>query len=448
MKRFMQVIMRKSDVIEVMEYEAIVRRGPGQRVDKETFEELEELMLELSSEGRDGLDFLSLSSRKGIGKVIRARNYVGVLQMPSGRQLQILPKIHGAKVDARAAMLKMLKTMRDFPSKSFDATNLGSSDMSMFEIYIKLFLKEVSLLIRRGLKSDYRQLEENVRFYKGKMNFARQLTINHVHKERFFVTYDEYGIDCAENRILKKALMKVIGVTTDAKNRKEARRLLEYFEGTTESHEVAKDFSSIFDSRKNGHYQIPLGWARLLLNDSNVSNTIGSLNAQSLLFSMNQLFESYIAKTIKHHFDEKWEISLKGPVEHLFDSGSFRLIPDMVIKYQQKRDGRKRTRIIDTKWKVLDHGNANFGISSSDMYQMFAYAKKYSCEQVVMVYPLVEGLANGTRNIRYTDGDITVHIHLFDCVDGEEELVEFLESLDSQQPSVWNTPIIPTKNEP
>ena len=42
MKRFMQVIMRKSDVIEVMEYEAIVRRGPGQKVDKETFEELEE----------------------------------------------------------------------------------------------------------------------------------------------------------------------------------------------------------------------------------------------------------------------------------------------------------------------------------------------------------------------------------------------------------------------
>lgn len=431
MKRFMQVIMRKSDVIEVMEYEAIVYKGPGRKVDKDTFEELEELMLELSSEGRDGLDFLSLSSRKGIGKVIRARNYVGVLQMPSGRQLQILPKIHATKVDSRAAMLKMLKTMREFPSKSFDATNLGSSKMSMFEIYIKLFLKEVSLLVRKGLKSDYRQLEENVRFYKGKMNFTRQLTINHVHKERFFVTYDEYGIDCAENRILKKALLKIIGVATDGKNRKEARRLLEYFEGATESNAVAKDFASIFDSRKNGHYQIPLGWARLLLNDSNVSNTTGNLNTQSLLFSMNQLFESYVGKIIEHHLGEKWEISLKGPIEYLFESGSFRLIPDIVVKYQDKRDGRKRTRIIDTKWKVLDHKNANFGISSSDMYQMFAYAKKYSCEQVMMIYPLVESLPDGIRDVKYTDGDVTVHIYLFDCVNGEEDLVCFLEGLDS-----------------
>lgn len=74
--------------------------------------------------------------------------------------------------------------------------------------------------------------------------------------------------------------------------------------------------------------------------------------------------------------------------------------------------------------------SANLGISSSDMYQIFAYAKKYSRDQVVMIYPLVEGLS-GMRNVRYTDGDITVHIHLFDCVDGEKDLVDFLKSLDS-----------------
>lgn len=425
--------MRKSDVIELMEYEAIVRRGPGQRVDKETFEELEELMLELSSEGRDGLDFLSLSSRKGIGKVIRARNYVGVLQMPSGRQLQILPKIHGAKVDARAAMLKMLKTMRDFPSKSFDATNLGSSRMSMFEIYIKLFLKEVSLLIKRELKSDYRQIEENVRFYKRKMNFARQLTKNHVHKERFFVTFDEYGIDCAENRILKKALLKTISMATDAKNRKEARRLLEHFDGITESHAIAKDFAEIVDSRKDGYYQNPLGWARLLLGNSNVSNTTGDLSTQSLLFSMNQLFESYVGRLIEYRLGEKWDVSLKGPVEYLFDSGSFRLIPDVVVRYQDISDGHTRTRIIDMKWKVLNLRSTNFGISSNDMYQMFAYAKKYACEQVVMIYPLVESFPNYERSIQYTSEGITVHVYLFDCVEGEEDLIRFLEDLDSKQ---------------
>lgn len=439
----MRGIMRKSDVIEVTEYEAIVYKGPGRRIDKEMFEELEELMLTLSDEGRDGLDFLKLSSRKGSGRVIQVRNYVGVLQMPSGRQLQILPKIHTTTVDAKTAMLKMLRTMRDFPSKSFDATALGNSRMSMFEVYIKLFLDEVSLLVRRGLKSDYRRIEENVRFYKGKMNFARQLTVNHVHKERFFVTFDEYGIDCPENRILKKALMKTLGSSTDAKNRKDARRLLDHFDGIAESHAVAKDFAGIIDDRKNGHYQKAIGWARLLLNDLNVSNTTGTTDTQSLLFSMDQLFESYVGHVIQHRLGREWDISLKGPVKHLFDNGSFRLMPDVVARYRDASDGRMRTRVIDMKWKILDPRSTNLGISSSDMYQMFAYAKKYSCEHVVVVYPLVEGLSR--RNIQYTDGDITVHIHLFDCVDGEEDLIDLLRSLDSRQPSVSNTPIIPTK---
>lgn len=425
--------MQKSEVIEVTEYEAIMCTGPDRNVDKKTFEELESLMLELSTEEADGLDFLALSSRKGVGKVIKAKNYVGVLQMPSGRQLQILPKIHATNVDARGAMLKMLKTLRDFPSKSFDETHLGSSRMSMFEIYIKLFLKEVSLLIKRGLKSDYRQIEENVRFYKGKMNFARQLTKNHVHKERFFVTFDEYGIDCAENRILKKALLQTISMATDAKNRKEARRLLEHFDGITESHAIAKDFAEIVDSRKNGYYQNPLGWARLLLGNSNVSNTTGDLSTQSLLFSMNQLFESYVGRLIEYHLGEKWDVSLKGPAEYLFDSGSFRLIPDIVVRYQGISDGHTRTRIIDMKWKVLNLRSANFGISSNDMYQMFAYAKKYSCEQVVMIYPLVESPPDYERSIRYTSEDITVHVYLFDCVEGEEDLIRFLEDLDSTQ---------------
>ena len=89
----MGINMQTYDVIEVMEYEDIMCTGPRRNVDKKTFKELESLMLELSEEGWDGLDFLTLSSRKGVGKVIRARNYVGVLQMPSGRQLQILPEL-------------------------------------------------------------------------------------------------------------------------------------------------------------------------------------------------------------------------------------------------------------------------------------------------------------------------------------------------------------------
>lgn len=428
----MGINMQTYDVIEVMEYEDIMCTGPRRNVDKKTFKELESLMLELSEEGWDGLDFLTLSSRKGVGKVIRARNYVGVLQMPSGRQLQILPKIDATNADARTAMLKMLKTLRTFPSKSFDATELGSSKMPMFEVYISLFLSEVSKVVKRGLKSDYRTKEENVRFYKGKMNFARQLTINHVHKERFYVAFDEYSIDCPENRILKKALIKAMLIALDPRNRQEARRLLHHFDGVTESHTLDQEFVTVIENRKNEYYTKCLEWSRLLLNDFNISNLVGHTRTQSLLFSMNQLFESYVGRLIERHTGEGWEVSFKKPAKYLFDNGSFRLVPDIVMKYICPVDKVAKTRIIDMKWKVLNPKVNNLGISQSDMYQMFAYAKKYASEQVIVIYPLVESFAVDQRIFRYMSEGIAVYIYLLDCVNGEKDLMRFLEDPERQ----------------
>lgn len=113
-----------------------------------------------------------------------------------------------------------------------------------------------------------------------------------------------------ENRILKRALLKTLGSSTDTKNRKGARRLLDYFDGITESHAVAKDFAEIIYDRKNGHYHKAIGWARLLLNDLNVSNTTGTADTQSLLFSMDQLFESCVEHVIQHRLGREWDISL------------------------------------------------------------------------------------------------------------------------------------------
>ena len=50
--------------------------------------------------------------------------------------------------------------------------------------------------------------------------------------------------------------------------------------------------------------------------------------------------------------------------------------------------------IVDTKWKVLEASKSNFGISISDMYQLFAYGKKYSYNlshpRLLLLYPKTE----------------------------------------------------------
>ena len=46
---------------------------------------------------------------------------------------------------------------------------------------------------------------------------------------------------------------------------------------------------------------------------------------------------------------------------------------------------------MDTKWKRLnDNPVANYGISQADMYQVYAYSKKYNTSSIWLIYPINE----------------------------------------------------------
>jgi len=42
--------------------------------------------------------------------------------------------------------------------------------------------------------------------------------------------------------------------------------------------------------------------------------------------------------------------------------------------------------ILDAKWKRLDLGELNSGVSSGDAWQMNVYASRYCCKRLALVY--------------------------------------------------------------
>src|SRR5690554_3634361 len=63
-----------------------------ERIPEQTFRALEEFIL-ANKEGTNGNELLALSSKKNVGKLITAKNYVGVITMTDGTVIEILPKI-------------------------------------------------------------------------------------------------------------------------------------------------------------------------------------------------------------------------------------------------------------------------------------------------------------------------------------------------------------------
>ena len=85
----------------------------------------------------------------------------------------------------REFFLRMLRSMKDFPSKVFNDASLKIDHMNLYEIFINMYLQEVRHLVKRGIKSAYISQEDNLRYYKGKLLVGQHLRNNLVHKERF-----------------------------------------------------------------------------------------------------------------------------------------------------------------------------------------------------------------------------------------------------------------------
>jgi 5-methylcytosine-specific restriction enzyme subunit McrC len=64
-------------------------------LEKTTFSLLESFVLESNRDGKDeALEIMGLSARRGIGKIITVKNYVGVIALNDGTTIEIRPKFY------------------------------------------------------------------------------------------------------------------------------------------------------------------------------------------------------------------------------------------------------------------------------------------------------------------------------------------------------------------
>ena len=353
--------------------------GKHKAVDKTTFEKIESFVLKNS----DTVEFLKIGQNK-YHKFIQAQNYVGVIQTKNGTTIEILPKIREVEeTESKKILINMLKTLKKSPFKNFNMANLKSSKMPLLEIFISMFLEELSKLIQKGIKSDYITKEENLKFLKGKLLIGQQIKHNTVHKERFYVEYQEFLSDRIENRLIKTTLKYLYKKSKSNRNQQRIREFLFVFDEIGISHNIKTDFSKVKLNRQMKDYNQVLLWCKTFLLENSFSPYKGDDVAFALLFDMNLLFESYVYDYLKRNGSFE-NITAQDRTHHLaYLEGKykkFQLKPDIVINSGEI--------IADTKWKLLSVDKTHQGISQGDMYQLYAYGTKYeNCEYMYLIYP-------------------------------------------------------------
>lgn len=408
------------------------------------FEQLENFVLANQKEEPEFGQLMIISVMRGYGKVIKAQNYIGVITLKDGTTIEILPKISSAginydeektKGEMRKLLVRMLRSLRSAPYKSTQSSKIDAEKLPLFEIFVRMFLDEAFYIVRRGLRCGYETICGNEKFYKGKMLFAEQIKYNSIHKERFFVEYDEFNTNRAENRLLKSTILLLARKSASAVNQADIHTLLLLFSEIEPSQNYEKDFALSCRERSTLYYRGALDWCRVFLAGKSFLSFRGDEYASALLFPMERLFQDYVAKEIRRVFmPYGWSVSTQEAALYLFDTPQrFKLRPDIVVR----KGGA--TYILDTKWKLLGNDPAqNYKISQGDMYQMYAYYKKYEAKEVgvkgvYLLYPLVENLSD-IPDYRSEDS-VNVKICLINLMRMNQSITDLRKNLENNRQS-------------
>lgn len=169
--------------------------------------------------------------------------------------------------------------------------------------------------------------------------------------------------------------------------------MLFLFDNIPISHNIDVEFKKVCITRLNQYYESALELAKVFLSGNSYLPKQGNTELMSLMFPMQKIFEDYIffnlRKTCKNNFKK---IKAQSHPYYLIDSHKkFNLKPDITM------DNDDKIMILDTKWKLVDSSkiDGKCGVSQSDLYQLYAYGKKYQRKtnknvELYLIYPKTE----------------------------------------------------------
>ena len=321
------------------------------------------------------------------------RNYVGIIQVDN-LTIEILPKADSLSQDTdwRDLLKHMLKAAKKIHIYDKGEANVKKRNFHLLEVYIDMFLTELSYLIKRGLLKSYRTQTSNTLALKGKLELSAHLSNNIVHKERFYTTHQVYDHNVLVNQIILFALNVVRQFATSNYLSSKANRLSLLVPQIDNKQITLEHFDKLHLNRKTKVYSQILEIAKVIIGNYSPSVSKGRNKMIALLFNMDHLWEEYLFQSLKKN-QHKLGYQVYRDTKPLFTSGSYFLKPDIVL--QKGSD----TYIIDAKWKQAK----SFKASQQDLRQIYAYCRFWRSAHGFLVYPGATVMSK--RDMKYSDGE-------------------------------------------
>lgn len=311
---------------------------------------------------------------------IRLRHHVGYLRV-GPISLEVYPKLgrDGPDRDWRGLLLHMLRVVTGVRIAPQEHAPLKTRAGELFEVLLTRFLDVTHTLLRDGLARSYREVEENSTAFRGRLLVGPHLCANQIRKERMFVAYDVHDADNLHNRILHRAVDRVLRTTSSPDLLHQAESALTQFPDVSTAPIRDTDWSALRFDRRTERYREAITLARMVLRDERPDLRWGEQEVFALLFDMNALFEAYVERALRGvpgirvqtQRHARFWLPSAGPTSWVK--------PDLLLF----EEGITAPMVLDTKWKIPERGRP----SDDDLRQVFAYLHTFGGREAALVYP-------------------------------------------------------------
>ncbi|GFD80916.1 hypothetical protein KUL118_37780 [Tenacibaculum sp. KUL118] len=236
------------------------------------------------------------------------------------------------------------------------------------------YLNILKKIVHKGLKKSYYKKTTNFNSkIKGKILINKTIRHNHFKGDLFstYCSYNEFGYNSIENKVLKKALEFSERVLKNLKGADNInlQSILSFIkpafdkvDNKVEIHDLKSYKSnSLFKEYEQALYIAKLIFKRYGYNIKNVSETI--IETPPFWIDMSKLFELYVYKKLRNLFSLKGEVIYHKKINYLE--------PDFIIN---SKDGNYKM-IVDAKYKPRYVVN---NVSVDDIRQVSGYARLLS----------------------------------------------------------------------
>jgi 5-methylcytosine-specific restriction enzyme subunit McrC len=211
------------------------------------------------------------------------------------------------------------------------------------------FLRVVQEIVRKGLKKSYYKVEKNLNSrVKGKILVGRTIKENMFRNRplRTLCSFDEFGVNGLENRLIKKALVFIQRYLPTLKIPQSEKYTSEVFNYIMPAFEFVSDEISINDIKHSKinifykEYDEGIQLAKLILKrfGYNITNTQQStILTPPFWIDMSKLFELYVlgllkdrfGNAVQYHFTTSW-----NELDFLLNTDEYKMVID--AKYKTK----------------------------------------------------------------------------------------------------------------